>query len=91
MRKTLDIDADMLAAAKALAQSGHSTAGRVISDLMRCAITRDLANSNAPLVARKVAEPEHEPETVYGFSPLTNGGNIVTNDIVHAIRNRLGD
>ena len=38
MRTTLDIDSYVLAAAKALAQSGHSTAGRVISDVMRRAI-----------------------------------------------------
>ena len=35
MRTTLDIDDDVLAAAKALAKSRKSTAGEVISDLAR--------------------------------------------------------
>ena len=87
MRTTLDIDSDVLAAAKALAQSGHSTAGKVISDVMRRAIASGFAYSDAPFAAHKVAEPE----AVYGFSPLTSGGNIVTNDMVRAIRDELGD
>lgn len=87
MRTTLDIDSDVLAAAKALAQSGHSTAGRVISDVMRRAIAMGLAHSDLPAAAHKMrAAP-----TVYGFSPLTRGGNIVTNDMVRAIRDDLGD
>ncbi len=86
MRTTLDIDADVLAAAKALAQSGHSTAGRVISDVMRRAIAIGLPYSDAPISAHKVSEPK----PVYGFSPLTSGGNIVTNDMVRALRDELG-
>ena len=54
MRTTLDIDSDVLAAAKALAQSGHSTAGRVITDAMRRAIALGLAHSNSPAVAHKM-------------------------------------
>ena len=86
MRTTLDIDADVLAAAKALAQSGHSTAGRVISDVMRRAIAIGLPYSDAPISTHKVSEPK----PVYGFSPLTSGGNIVTNDMVRALRDELG-
>lgn len=77
----------MLAAAKALAQSSHSTAGRVISDVMRRAIALGLAHSNAPAAAHSMPTPT----AVYGFSPLTSGGTIVTNDIVRAIRDELGD
>jgi hypothetical protein len=87
MRTTLDIDADVLAAAKALAQAGHSTAGRVISEVMRRAIAVGLDYSDTPIAAHQVAEPQ----PVYGFSPLTSGGNIVTNDMVRAIRDELGD
>ena len=87
MRTTLDIDSDVLAAAKALAQSGHSTAGRVISDVMRRAIALGLAHSNSPAAAHKMPMPT----AVYGFSPLTSGGRIVTNDMVRAIRDELGD
>lgn len=87
MRTTLDIDSDVLAAAKALAQSGHSTAGRVISDVMRRAIAQGLAHADLPATAHKVSAPK----AVYGFSPLISGGNIVTNDMVRAIRDELGD
>jgi hypothetical protein len=87
MRTTLDIDSDVLAAAKALAQSGHSTAGRVISDVMRRAIALGLAHANAPEAAHKMPVPK----AVYGFSPLISGGNIVTNDMVRASRDELGD
>ncbi len=87
MRTTLDIDSDVLAAAKALAQSGHSTAGRVISDVMRRAIALGLAHPESPAAAHKMPVPK----AVYGFSPLTSGGQIVTNDMVRAIRDELGD
>jgi hypothetical protein len=87
MRTTLDIDADVLAAAKALAQSSHSTAGRVISDVMRRAIAIGLPYSDALITTHKVSEPKR----VYGFVPLISGGNIVTNDMVRAIREELGD
>ena len=87
MRTTLDIDSDVLAAAKALAQSGHSTAGRVISDVMRRAIALGLAHSNSPAAAHTMPMAT----AVYGFSPLTSGGRIVTNDMVRAIRDELGD
>jgi hypothetical protein len=39
MRTTLDIDDDILAAAKELAAARNSTAGQVISDLARTALT----------------------------------------------------
>jgi hypothetical protein len=40
MRTTLDIDDDVLAAAKELASGQKTTAGKVISDLARKALTR---------------------------------------------------
>ena len=40
MRTTLDIDDDILQAAKELAQSKGATAGRVISDLVRQALAQ---------------------------------------------------
>jgi hypothetical protein len=87
MRTTLDIDADVLAAVRALALSADSTAGRLISDVMRRAIALGLAHANAPATAHKMPMPK----AVYGFSPLTSGGSIVTNDMVRAIRDGLGD
>ena len=40
MRTTLDIDDDLLTAAKELAKARDTTAGRVISDLLRESLTR---------------------------------------------------
>jgi hypothetical protein len=42
MRTTLDIDDDILAAAKELASGQKTTAGRVISDLARKALTQPM-------------------------------------------------
>lgn len=50
MRTTLDIDDDVLAIAKDLAKTRKSTAGEVISDLVRKALTTpaDLAEATGP-------------------------------------------
>jgi hypothetical protein len=87
MRTTLDIDSDVLDAAKALARSAHTTSGRVISDVMRRAIAIGLAHSDAPTA---LATPKAR-KSVYGFVPLTSGGKIVTNDMVRALRDETGD
>lgn len=87
MRTTLDIDSDVLHAAKALAKSGHTTSGRVISDVMRRAIAFGLAHHDTPTPAH----PVKELQAVYGFVPLTSGGRIVTHDLVRALRDELGD
>jgi hypothetical protein len=47
MRTTLDIDDDVLTAAKELARGQNTTAGRVISDLARQALTR---RTEGPLI-----------------------------------------
>jgi hypothetical protein len=83
MRTTLDIDDDVLTAAKALAKRGQTTAGRIISDTMRLAIQNGLADSPTPNKAWKAAEPE----AVYGFQALTSPGQqIVTPELVRALR-----
>ena len=87
MRTTLDIDSDVLDAARALAKSGHTTSGRVISEVMRRAIAFGLAHSDTPTPLNLVNA--HKPN--YGFVPLTSGGKIVTNELVRALRDELGD
>ena len=49
MRTTLDIDDDVLAAAKELAHSQKTTAGRVISNLARQALTRSVEIDQLPV------------------------------------------
>ena len=84
MRTTLDLDEDILAAAKSLAKAGQTTAGRIISDTMRRAIQLGLADPSQTIPPKTLAM---EPQAVYGFLPLTAPGQqIVTSDMVRAIR-----
>jgi hypothetical protein len=75
MRTTLDIDDDVLQAAKDLARRERKTAGRVISELAR----RALAASPSPPAVR-------EPKPLYGFRPFPRRGGIVTNQLIDRLR-----
>jgi len=75
MRTTLDIDEDVLRAAKEIARRGKSTAGAVISELARKA----LAAPATPPTAK-------EPEAFYGFRPFAKRGGIVTNELIDKLR-----
>ena len=88
MRTTLDIDDDVLAAAKSLAKAANTTAGRIISDTMRRAIQNGLAEQR-PLTSELKAVA---PQAVYGFTALTpSGQRIVTPDMVRALRDEQGE
>jgi hypothetical protein len=80
MRTTLDIDDDVLAAARDLARQHKRTAGEVISSLARQALT------GAPPGASQV----REPEAVHGFRPFPANGRIVTNELIDELRDRDG-
>lgn len=82
MRTTLDIDVDILDAAKELARREHVSAGQVVSRLLRSALTGQLGEAAADAV------PPRAP--VAGFRPFGAGGKIVTNDQVDALREREG-
>lgn len=75
MRTTLDIDEDLLAAAKERARRERKTAGQVVSELLRRALTA----GSAPAMVR-------EAPPVYGFRPFPAGGAVVTNAAVDALR-----
>jgi hypothetical protein len=67
MRTTLDIDDDVLAAAKELAAGQNTTAGKVLSDLARKALTEP-----SPLrITRR-----------HGFAILPKRGGVVTPELV---------
>lgn len=66
MRTTLDIDDDVLAAAKELAKAQDTTAGKVISDAVRRHLTR-------------TSEPYEFRNGVPVFPP---SGKIITNEMV---------
>jgi hypothetical protein len=73
MRTTLDIDDDVLQAAKELARREKKTAGAVISELTRKALTEPLSG---------VAESS----PAYGFRPFPSRGGIVTNEKIDSLR-----
>jgi hypothetical protein len=74
MRTTLDIDDDVLRAARDLARRQRTTAGRVISELARTALAA------APTAGRK------GPKALHGFRPFPRRGGIVTNEVIDRLR-----
>lgn len=80
MRTTLEIDDEVLLAAKDIARRKHSTAGAVISDLARQALT------GATTARSAVAEPSG----FYGFQPLPAEGRVVSNETVEKLREDEG-
>ncbi|MBN8455329.1 hypothetical protein [Accumulibacter sp.] len=81
MRTTLDIEDDVLLAAKELARRDGTTAGRVISQLLRQALTQA-----PPSTTSNTAEPAD----VYGFRPFPSRGRVVTNEQVDRLRDEEG-
>jgi len=77
MRTTLDIDDQVLNAAKEIAPRQRKTAGAVISELARRALTQPLPEQQAPLF---------EPQPFCGFRPLASEGRVVTDDLVERLR-----
>ena len=73
MRTTLDIADDVLHAAKERARREKKTAGEVISELARRALT------TPPPQAR-------EPKARYGFRPFPKRGRIVNNELIDRLR-----
>ena len=78
MRTTLDIDDDVLLAAKDLARRQRKTAGEVLSDLARLGLQGG---------QRGVAEATAR----YGFAPMPATGITVTNAQIDALRETLGE
>ena len=68
MRTTLDIDDDVLIAAKELAAAKKSTAGQVISDLARQALTRAIDVEQLPVRN--------------GFPVLPSTGKVITAEFI---------
>jgi hypothetical protein len=80
MRTTLEIEDDVLLAAKELARRGGTTAGRVISTLLRQALTQPAAATRGGT----------EPMTIHGFQPFPSRGKVVTNEQVEQLREQEG-
>ncbi len=74
VRTTLEIDDDVLEAAKSLARQSDRTAGAVLSELARRALT-----SGPPKSARA---------SVGGFVPFKSRGGLVTNEQIDQLRDQ---
>lgn len=79
MRTTLDIDDQVLDAARELARRQRRSLGVVISELARQALT-------APPPATAV----QEPPAFYGFRPLPAEDRLVTDEAVSRLREQEG-
>jgi hypothetical protein len=75
MRTTLDIDDDVLQAAKDRARREGKTAGAVVSELARSALT-------APPQGLSV----RQPKATCGFRPFPKRGGVVTNERIDTLR-----
>ena len=80
MRTTLEIDDEVLLAAKDIARRQRTTAGAVISDLARKALTGSAS------VNTEVAEPK----AFYGFRPIPANGRVVSEETVEKLRQTEG-
>jgi len=74
MRTTLDIADDVLQAAKERARREKKTAGEVISELARSALTRPPGAGSAPARSKS------------GFRPFPRRGGVVTNELIDKLR-----
>jgi hypothetical protein len=75
VRTTLDIDDDVLQAAKERARRDRKTTGEVISELARQALTTPRQGSAA-----------RQPKPLYGFRPFPKRGGVVTNELIDKLR-----
>lgn len=72
MRTTLDIDDDVLQAAKELARAEKKTAGKVISEIARRGLTLGFA--------------EQQAEYRVGFRMLPRTGKVITSALVERLQ-----
>lgn len=82
MRTTLDIEDDVLAAARELARRQGTTAGQMVSRLLRAAL------SGAPSTGQAAAGA---PPSVAGFRPFQpRAGVVLTNEQIDQLRDEAG-
>ena len=83
MRTTLNIDDDLLIAVKEVAKRTSSSAGAVVSGLLRQSLVRGVRNDDEDRVK--------EPDAEYGFRPFPKRGGVVTNELIDRLREETGD
>lgn len=82
MRTTLNIDDDVLGAVQENARRERKPVGKVVSELLRAALTR---SPNSP------GQGEiREEDAFYGFQPFTPRETLITNDLIDKLRDWEG-
>jgi hypothetical protein len=76
MRTTLDIADDVLQAVKERARREKKSAGAVISELARSALT----------ALPEAASGAQQGEATHGFRPFPKRGGVVSNDLINRLR-----
>ncbi len=80
MRTTLDIEDDVLAAAKDLARRQGTSAGQMVSRLLRAALSGSTATG-----------PSASTPAVAGFRPFqAEAGQLITNEQIDQLRDQAG-
>ena len=82
MRTTIDLDDDTLIAAKEIARTENTSLGKVISRLVRQALT---GSTSAPATHSLPATA-----TPTGFVPFEARGVVVSNDLINRLRDAEG-
>lgn len=88
MRTTLDIEDDVLFAAKEIARREKKSLGQVISALARRAFSQTAGfppGQQAPASSRA-----SERLAAYGIEPLPARGGLVTNELIDRLRDEEG-
>ena len=78
MRTTLDIEEDVLLAIKELSRQQNLAIGKIVSRLVRVALTGQIQADAKDL------------HSVAGFRPFPSRGGLATNAIVDALRDKEG-
>lgn len=78
MRTTLDIETDVLSAAKDLARQKNVGVGKVVSELLRQALTGNMG-PDVP-----------STDSVTGFEPFPARGVVVSNELINRLRDAEG-
>lgn len=86
MRTTLDINDDVLFAAKEVARRERRTIGDVLSTWARSALLRTPQQTPQPTGA----VPVEDALARYGIHPLPRRGGVVTNEMINRIRDEEG-
>jgi hypothetical protein len=82
MRTTIDIDAEVLQAAKELARRDGRTAGEVLSELARTGLRATMATPSSSGLGKAVS--------FFGFRPFDPRGTPVSNELVNKLRDESG-